>query len=44
MDLVALRRQWTEDLRADYGSEWVEEHAVMLDTQWCYLVEQHLLD
>lgn len=25
--LVALCERWTEDLRAEYGDEWIEGHA-----------------
>jgi len=43
MDLVALRERWTEELRAVDGSEWVEDHAALLDDQWEFLVECHFL-
>ena len=38
-----LRQQWTEDLRAEYGDEWVEKHNG-LATEWDYLCSCHFLD
>jgi hypothetical protein len=44
VDPEQLRRPWIDELAADHGDEGIADHAVMLDTQWRYLVEQKFLD
>ena len=42
-DLLALRAQWTRELREERGTRWLLQHRQMLAAQWAEMIAVGLL-
>lgn len=42
-DLLALKAQWTRELRAERGTRWLLKHRRMLEAQWQEMLDAGLL-